>query len=377
MQTSRCFHRLATWIWSCVVVGCANFAVADAPELAAVGEAWPEADALFHRDPEWLGGDDAYSLDLGDGRVAWFFGDSFVAPTMPGERRGSTMVHNTVGIQSGYDPTTADFKAYWRDEGGRPTSFFPDEGDHYLWPGGSIFIDGKLLVFFMRSWTKDPTHAMGFDTDGWAATLVENPADPPDQWQLRRLECPQNNLDILVGSASLVRHGDYLVAFSVDDKEHGVYLARWPWKEAAIGDLSGLEWWAGDEQGWVPQPGLLQSPATIMEKGQTEFTVTKAPNGGGFLQFQFEGFPVTPIGIRTAANLIGPWSRVRPFLPAENLVAPTPGLMLYAAKAHPEQKCAGLALTYASNTHKLEQLLDSSTIYYPRFVRVTLQQPSQ
>ena len=39
--------------------------------------------------------------------------------------------------------------------------------------------------------------------------------------------------------------------------------------------------------------------------------------------------------------------------------------MLYAAKAHPEQKCDGLALTYASNTHKLEQLLDSSTIYLP------------
>ena len=59
---------------------------------------------MFHRDPEWLGGDDAYSVDLGDGRVAWFFGDSFVAPTTPGERRGTTMVRNSVGLQTGYDP---------------------------------------------------------------------------------------------------------------------------------------------------------------------------------------------------------------------------------------------------------------------------------
>ena len=67
-------------------------------------EPWPEADAMFHRDPNWLGGDDAYSLDLGAGRVAWFFGDSFVAPSVPSERRGTTMVRNSVGIQTGYDP---------------------------------------------------------------------------------------------------------------------------------------------------------------------------------------------------------------------------------------------------------------------------------
>lgn len=363
------------WLGLVVAADAIRAAENDAPNI--VGEAWPEADALFHRDGAWLGGDDAYSLDLGDGRVAWFFGDSFVAPTTPGERRGSSMVHNSVGIQQGYDPTTAEFKAYWCEKDGKPASFFPDDGHHYFWPGGSILIEGKLLVFFMQSWTKDPSNAMGFDTDGWAATLVENPNDPPDQWILRRLEAPQNTFDILVGSASLVRDGDYLVAFSVGDKEHDVYLVRWPWSEAAGGSLANPEWWNGPDAGWVPQHDLDHLPTPIMHKGQTEFTVVDSPAGKGYLLFQFEGFPVTPIGVRTAPALIGPWSPVKPFLSADELMPSSPGLMLYAAKAHPEQKCAGLALTYASNTHKLEQLLDSSSIYYPRFVRLKFQRPAK
>lgn len=344
---------------------------------AVTASAWPEADALFHRDREWLGGDDAYSLDLGDGRVAWFFGDSFVAPTKPGERRGTTMVHNSIGIQTGYDPTTAEFKTYWRDTNGKPTSFFPDDGIHYFWPGGSILVDGKLLVFFMQSWTKDPTHAMGFDTDGWAATMIDNPGDSPENWRLRRLEAPQNNFGVIVGSASLVRDGDYLVAFSVGNKEHPVFLVRWPWQDAAAGDLSRPEWWAGTEKGWVSQAELTELPEPIMRGGQTEFSVIHSPKLQTLLQFQFTGFPVSPLGVRTSPALTGPWSEVVPLVEPEELTELSPGLMLYAAKTHPEQKCDGLALTYASNTHKLEQLLDSATIYYPRFIRVKLERSAR
>lgn len=48
--------------------------------------AWPEADKLFRSDPRWLGGDAAYSVDLGHGRVPWLFGDSFIADA-PGQTR--------------------------------------------------------------------------------------------------------------------------------------------------------------------------------------------------------------------------------------------------------------------------------------------------
>ena len=37
---------------------------------------WPQADALFHRDPRWLGSDAAFSVPLRDGRILWLFNDT-------------------------------------------------------------------------------------------------------------------------------------------------------------------------------------------------------------------------------------------------------------------------------------------------------------
>lgn len=114
----------------------------------------------------------------------------------------------------------------------------------------------------------------------------------------------------------------------------------------------------------------------VINNGQTEFSVFHSRELGRYLQFQFSGFPVSPICVRTAERLIGPWSELQVCLRETELTAAVPGLMLYAAKAHPELKCEGLALTYASNTQRLEQLFGSSTIYYPRFVRVKLSRPA-
>jgi len=89
---------------------------------------WPEADALFHQDPRWLGGDDAYSVDLGNGRVLWLFGDSFIATSAKRSRRESQMVRNSIAIQHGYDPATAKMEFFWRGRDQTPASFFAEKG---------------------------------------------------------------------------------------------------------------------------------------------------------------------------------------------------------------------------------------------------------
>jgi len=92
---------------------------------AAFGQtatAWPEADRLFHSYPRWLGADAAYSFDLGNQRVLWLFGDSFVGGL---KWRRSRMVRNSIAIQKGYDPSAASIRFYW---GGKLTFFFPEEG---------------------------------------------------------------------------------------------------------------------------------------------------------------------------------------------------------------------------------------------------------
>ena len=82
------------------------------PDLQATS--WNEADQLFRRDPRWLGGDGAYSVDLGGERVLWLFGDSFIADRKAVARNASQIVRNSVAIQTGYDPSKASVKFYWR-----------------------------------------------------------------------------------------------------------------------------------------------------------------------------------------------------------------------------------------------------------------------
>lgn len=344
-------------------------------ELSVTATAWPEADALFHRDPSWLGGDDAYSLDLGDGRVAWFFGDSFVAPTVPGERRGTTMVRNSVGIQTGYDPTSAEFKAYWQESEGKPQSFIRDEGEEFYWPGGSVTIDGKILMLMMRA--RNAKKKLAFETTGWGAVLIDNSGEAPDKWQVRKLAAPQNNFGVLVGSATLIQEGEHLVAFSVASDSHDVFLVRWRLADAARGDLSDPAWWAGTKKGWIAQDKLVNLPEPVFIQGQTEFTVHFSRRLNRYVQVQFSGFPLTPIGLRTSPSLTGPWTALEEFYSPEELHSEKnqsnePERMLYAAKAHPELASEGLALTYCSNTYDIKLLFDGLDLYFPRFLQVKL-----
>ena len=75
--------RRDCWILSWLLLAALPPAAGGAPAKASVptmtAEAWPAADALFHSDPRWRGGDAAYSVPLGGDRVLWLFGDSFIA----------------------------------------------------------------------------------------------------------------------------------------------------------------------------------------------------------------------------------------------------------------------------------------------------------
>src|SRR5690606_9519074 len=119
------------------------------------------------------------------------------------------MVRNSIGLQTGYDPTTAKFEAFWREEDGEPKSCVADEGKEFFWPGGSILEEGKLLMFMMRA--RDANRKLAFDVTGWGAVLIDNLDASPGQWKVRKLTAPQNSFGVLVGSASLLRDGDHLL----------------------------------------------------------------------------------------------------------------------------------------------------------------------
>jgi hypothetical protein len=87
-----------------------------------------------------------------------------------------------------------------------------------------------------------------------------------------------------------------------------------------------------------------------------------------YVQIQTVGFGGTTIGMRTAPDITGPWP-----LPATVYTPPESnrgGVLVYAAKGHPELAGADLVATYATNDSDFATLASDLTLYFPRFVRL-------
>ena len=330
-------------------------------------EPWPEADLLFKRDRHWRGGDDAYSLDLGGGRVVWLFADSFIALTPGGSRRESTMVRNTVAVQDGYDPASASIRFYWRNKNGKPSSFFPESRTEWYWPGDGVLVGGRLLIFLMK--VHEIKSGLGFEAFGWTVVSIDNPQQEPSKWNVRWLNVPNNHYQVIVGSASVFTAGDYVYAFSAQEPhaKHDVYLVRWPISRVAAGDLRDPFWWCGPENQWISQRFLRTQPSVVFSGAQTEFTVHWDATLRRYLQIQTAGFGKATLAARWSEEPTGAWSGLQSFYePAESNRV---GAFVYAGKAHPELKGSDLVLTYVANHSDFGQLVSDSTLYYPRFLK--------
>ena len=331
------------------------------------GAEWPEAERLFRRSPRWMGGENACSVRLGKERSLWLFGDSFIATTHPGNRSGATMVRNTVAIQLGDDPAHASLEFYWRTKAGKPADFFPGEGRVWLWPGHGVRLENTLLVFCTRVRPAKEKNGLGFENFGWTAFLVDNPDSEPSAWKLRRVAAPRNPWRIIAGAAALVQ-GEFLHVFAPREPSHDVYLARWRVSEAARGNLLEAAWWCGPERGWVRQSQLQEPPTPVLTDGAMEFSVHFDARLRRYVLVQTTGFGAATIELRWAARLEGPWSSpVRVYRPPES---DRRGALVYAGRAHPELAGADLVVTYASNHEDFRTLVEDTSLYYPRFVRV-------
>lgn len=330
---------------------------------------WREADQLFRRDPHWVGGDGASSVDLGNGRILWLFGDSWIDPSGRGTRQGARMVSNSVAIQIGTDPVGASIRSYWgRATDGSPAAFVPDEGKERHWFGNGVRVGDRLLLFLNR--VRDAPAGLGFESVGWTAWMVENPDMDPSAWRMRQLATPTNPLGVLVGFAAVLRLGEHVYAFGSEDpvKSHPIYAARWSTEQARQGDLLHPEWWTGERLGWLPDSSSTPR-RPLFENGQSELSIHVDAVTGRFLVVQTQGFGPADVMMRAAPTLTGPWSGTRMvYRPPEFY---RPNVMIYSAKAHPELTGGDLVLTYDTNTFQFAEQLTDNLIYYPRFLRLT------
>ena len=364
-------------MWRSYLSGCCLFifllissGCSQSPKITNSVEPWIEADLLFHKGSRWLGGDGAYSVDLGNGRILWLFGDSFICLNDSKLRSESWMVRNSVAIQDGYDPSSASIRFYWSEEKEFPESFFSSPDSIWYWPGHGICLHEKLLIFLMKLRPSDK--GLFFEIAGWTAIKIDNPDEEPDQWDVKFLDTPQNEFNVIVGSASILHMNDTITALSIDwSKGHNAYLVRWPVADVLQGNLMKPQWWTGETSGWVVQDALPGKPHPIFSNAQVECTIHYEPVHKRYIQIQAEDFGATNIALRWADRLEGPWTPLKKFYRPEE--SDRSDVIMYACKAHPQLHGADLIVTYVTNSAKgIQWLIGDTSLYYPRFVKVQL-----
>lgn len=308
---------------------------------------WPEADYLFRHDERWIGGDGALTVDLGQDRILWLFGDSFIS--QPSERtdKNAFFIRNSVAIQTGKNPTNAFMEFYWRSEDNAAKSYVPDLPGAWYWPGHGVVIENTLVTFWGKLCQEG---ASGFtNCGGWEVLLVDHPEQSPDQWQPRYVKQPAFDPGVNVGAAVIVQNR-FLYAFGTKTDYHDVYLVRWPTQDIIKGDLSKAEWKTSG--GW----STTQADA-IFEDGSPEFSVHYIKKINRWVMIESDGYGDTTLALRTAPNLTGPWSDVQPFYRPEESFKPK--AFVYAGKGHTDIEGADIVLTYVSQDE-----------YVPRFIRL-------
>lgn len=342
---------------------------AQAPRFEA--EPWPAADALFHRDPRWRGADAAYSVDLGDGRVLWLFGDSFVLrDELAGAqianawtRRDCAMIRNSAALQRGYDPSTASIEFLWR---AGPSDWLPRAGAQYFWPLHGLRVPGGPLVLFYSRVHDTPGQGLGFASDGWKAVMIDDPQREPSAWRARDLEPPPFPAGINAAQGLFIE-GAFAYGLAVREPgDHAGFALRIALSALARGELAEAELWCGD---WKRVSREL-APLPVIEDAAPELSLQHNAQLGAYLHVRSLGFGATTLVLSTAERITGPWSA--PIELLRPIESSWPDTLVYAGKAHAELTGADLVLTYASNGLTFARLVADERLYYPRFVRVRI-----
>jgi len=361
MSEFRWSPRLACLGGACAIVaGAAGTGAAsqNSNGIVIAATRWPRADALFHRDPRWLGSDGAYSVLLSRRRILWLFGDTVVAPTAPYERAHGYFLRNTVAVEQGSNPATASISFHWRGRRGAPSSYFAEEGTRWFWPSDGIQI-GRTLVVFLERVKENPqgTPGWNFEGDGWRLAVVADDSSSPARWRPRIVTPPRASGKWMPGVA-LARVGGYVVSLATPESGSGGiapgYLVRWRATDLAEGRLGQSQWWAGS-RGWLAARALHGPPTAVIGNAidGASFTYNRTLRRWVFVRSK--GFGATTIVASFAPKLEGPWSNQRfAFRPPES---DEPNPNVYAAKGHTELRGADLVVTYSTNT-------------YPHFVRL-------
>jgi hypothetical protein len=366
-----------------------------------------EWNAVFDRHDGWTGADGAGTVDLGDGRVLWLFGDTWIGSIRGGKRMpGATMVNNSIAVHSighgasGRAPDPKNVQFYWgqKDTDGRPTAWVapPKTGagrEHqWYWPtGGGLAVrtpagSHRLFVFFFRVQTNPKGKGVWtFTVLGTTLGVVDNLAESPERWKVKLFDVPHSLRSVLPRSKSADAEMTWGMTACLDPESSkdgaqralifgirktgllndALVLARAP--AAAVEQFDQWTFYARNNS-WL---SAAREAAPLANGMVSEFSIepVRCDKQAEWLLVQSEPLLGKRIFVRLAPKPEGPWS-------APKAVALVPDVdrnrayFTYAAKGHAVYSRPGeVLITYLVNSNQFADLVTDTAIYRPQFLR--------
>jgi len=357
--------------WTVVGVVLIPLILGAEPPVVKTAVPAPDLDELFERNDGWIGADGAYSVAFSPTRTLWLFSDTWVGKIKDGRRTDATVVNNSIGVQEVARGRVAYSNA--RGSDGKPrATIVPTDGRGWFWLQAGVADGNRLSLFLNQVEKTDDKSVFGFHSIGLWLGTVANADQSPESWRVEQVKMPNVMFTkdrTLVWGAAALRVGDDLYVYGIDE-QHGsgrpkrqMVAARVP--AASISDFSTWRYlhngeWSADFHAATPLASDFAS----------EFSVTTF--GKRYLAVYTERGLSSRIMGRLADHPFGPWSASAVLYECPEM-GHDKNLFCYAAKAHPALSSEKeLVISYVVNSFDFWQVARDAKLYWPRFVRVTL-----
>jgi hypothetical protein len=330
-----------------------------------------ELDALFERTDGWIGADGAYSVALSQNRTLWLFSDTWVGRIRGGQRTDATIVNNTVGVQEGPGKRLTYSIARWPD--GKPRALIvPADGRGWFWLQAGMACQGELSLFLNQVEKTDDNSVFGFRAIGLWLGSVANADERPERWRVQQVKMPNTVFShdrVLAWGAAALRVRDDLYVYGFDDRRgKGAFNRQMVLARVPARSVSDMVAWRYFHDGLWSED--FHNPSHLAGDIACEYSVT--PLGNRYLAVYTESGLSPRIMGRTADQPWGPWSAATVLYECPEM-SRDKKVFCYAAKAHPSLSSGNdLVVSYVVNSFDLRQVVCDATLYWPRFVRVTL-----
>jgi len=352
--------------------------VACQPLLRPTVEVMPAYEALFTRSQGWIGADAIYSVALTPGRTMWLFGDTFVGRVENGRRVDARLVNNTVAVQTGRAPASADIDFYVgrRADGSPEAVIRPVDGRGWFWIYDGVRSEKGLYLFLVQIERSDDPTVFGFRLIGNWLGHITNPDDPPDRWRIAQKRLPwtaATGADPIIFGSALLTLGDQLYVYGARDRLAGdrlqkeMVVARVPL--AQLDEFDKWRFYAGGR--WSV---AVADASAVCADVANEYSVSYLDRLEKYVLVYSEGGLSPNILARLAEGPTGPWGGPIPLYRCPEAEWDA-RVFCYAGKAHPEVTTVPgeLIVTYVSNATELEMLEADARLYRPRFLRVAFE----